>query len=321
MRNDQQRAIERTRAAIGFLGHFGAKIQWDIWDADEQRALSARDADPELGSVWGHKYPRITRVDPGGFEARVRDEVRDIATLTVFMDAATTLGAIDQRGDRFYLYDGFNDITEFVHGLRRELLVSADARLRDALRAPSGEVHRLKRGRATWLFPDMDSAAVVESSHLFLGKDPWVTTIERRSTYLGLGTDRVLVAPANAEALEGALNAWYVVTDSLETALKDARKRNREILSETRSASRALQSFVAGPDPEGRVGVTRYIPHPNFSGQCIAIGELKRFWVSANDLEPVDAAAVGAYMRGPAAAPALPPFYTSSSRPAFLPSR
>jgi len=129
-------------------------------------------------------------------------------------------------------------------------------------------------------------------ANLFLGPDPWVRVLDRRfvqvSSFLRV-TSKVLVAPANGDALGAAQLATYRVgRQDIDETLEEVKEGGREIVSESRGPGGRLEGFVAGPDAEGRFGFTRYFrDREDPEDRTVAVGELKQFWVDASELQPL----------------------------------
>jgi hypothetical protein len=184
------------------------------------------------------------------------------------------------------------------------------AELRGLPAAQLGAVFRLKSGRNTTLYRSAGGGQELVDTELFLGPNPWVRTLGR--VRIGGGgfwvSAKVLVAPANGDALRGAQLATYRVgRQDVEETFEEVKEGGREIISVTREESTPglrrtgvsfgrLVGFVAGPDPGGRFGLTRYLRDPaNPDNWTIAVGELKQFWVDADQLEPVEVPRVLSY--------------------------
>jgi hypothetical protein len=202
------------------------------------------------------------------------------------------------------------DITDTIEQVRARTIREGDARMQAELRGLSdaelGKVYRLKSGPNTTLYRSAGDSLfrgeqVLVDSQRFMGPDPWVRALGR----VWFWNRRVLVAPANGDALRAAqLATYWVGRQDIDEALEEVKDGNRPILSESRVDGR-LEGFVAGPDPDGRFGQTRYTRDPkNPRNWTIAVGELKQFWVDVDELEPVGADKVKAYAATPAPAAA-----------------
>jgi hypothetical protein len=174
-----------------------------------------------------------------------------------------------------------------------------------------GDVFRLRSGAATPIFRSARGGQPILSDQAYMGPNPWVRTLGRKIEggawswfRYGQGGDRVQVAPANGDALRAAQVAAYRIFKSIDDTLTEVKEGGRPILSESRPNDR-LEGFVAGPDAEGRFGITRYYREPNEPNRwTAAIGELHQFWVDADQLEAVGADKVKAYAATPAPAAA-----------------
>jgi Domain of unknown function (DUF4157) len=301
-RNDQQQNILRTQAQIRFLAEFGAEPRWEMEDVASGKALDWR-TKPELGWAWGNKRPRIVSINAAALRTRLPERIRDFQSLVLFLQAGKLISAIDQRGAQYFVTSGVGavEITDVIERIRSETLRGVDARMR-AERAKGGDVFKLRSSDVP--IYRYSSGISIRTSPYFLGSSSWVrpTGVTYRS-FFGV-TDRVQVEPANAEAAQAALNAWYLVKDNIDDVYSEVTKAGRTVTSrEPRDPRERLISFTADPLPP-ELGATRYVRHyqlPN--SRTIAIGELRQFWVNRADLEPVAAGDVAAYATGPPTAP------------------
>jgi hypothetical protein len=301
-RDIQQQDILRVQARIRFFAAFGAEPRWEMMDVRSGKALDWR-TEPELGAFWGNKRPRIVSINGAALRTRLPERIRDYQSLVLFLDTGKQLFAINQRGAQYFAVSGAGEveITDVIERIRSETLRGVDARMR-AERAKGGDVFKLRS-------PDVpiyrySSGLPIRTSPYFLGSSSWVrpTGVTYRS-FFGR-TDRVQVEPANAEAAQAALNAWYLLNNDIDQVYSEVTKAGRKVTSrEPRDPRERLNGFTAEAFPP-ELGATRYMRHyqlPNL--YTIAIGEVRQFWVDRADLEPVAAADVAAYATGPPAAP------------------
>jgi uncharacterized protein DUF4157 len=309
MRQQQQRDIARTQAQIRFYAEFGAEPNWEMREVDANRPLPWSVA-PEAGSVWGHKAPRIVSVNVSAFKERLPGRVTDFQSLVLFLDGAKTLGTILQRGPRYFLFDesAEHEITATIEKIRFGTLRTIDEEQRARAATRTGEVFRL-RSSSVPIFR-YSSGSPIKTSHLMLGSSAWVRPAGTSYRSLLGVTDRVQVEPANAEAQQAALNAWYLLNKDIDAVFREVTAAGREIISREPSEG-PVTGFAAGAFPP-ELGVTRYLPHPEMPNNLtVAIGELRQFWVNRSDLEPVAADDVAAYAGGAANAPAPSKFFQS----------
>ena len=204
-------------------------------------------------------------------------------------------------------------MTETIEQIRQRTLRQTDERMRAELgQLPEeslGDIYRLKSGRSTQMFRAANGQPILSAS-TFLGPNPWVRTLGRsvgggvwswfrRGHYQA----RVLVAPANGDALQAAVNSVYRIFKSIEDTLEEVREGGRPIQSELRDNNGRLMGFIAGPDTASppRFGITRYERNPEDpENWTAAIGELKQFYVEGNELEPVGGEDVRSYRSGQA---------------------
>jgi hypothetical protein len=310
-RESQQRSIEMTKAQLRFYAEFGANPRYDVLDVIGNKPLPWHTT-PEVGAFWGHREPRILGVDVAAFRTHLPSMINDFQSLVLFLDTAKRLGTMFQEGARYYLFlrsSGY-EVTDTIERIRSSTLRAVDAEQRGRAAARGGEIFRLRTAgarvyRYSWGIP-------VRTSHLFLGAGAWVRPTGRSyQSMLGF-TDRLQVEPANAEAQEAALNAWYLVKDGLEAVLKEVIAAGRPVLSREPATGRLI-GFAAGPFPP-ELGATRYIRHPqNPDYRSIAIGELRQFWIDRSDLEPVPEKEVTSYARGAATAPPPSRFFQTEN--------
>jgi hypothetical protein len=240
--------------------------------------------------------------------------------VTFLRDAERLSTVVQEKDGRYWAFskkDPKYDITDTIHAIEKAVIRRSDEQMRAELsKQPEGSlrVFRLRSGRDTKFFRAANGQQIQNSAE-HLGTDPWVRAAGKEVPggvwefiWRHRGA-RVLVAPANGDALRAAMYSEYLIRKNLEDTLKEVRGSGRTIRAEVRSESGRLVMFEAGPDAEARFGVTRYEPWPdNPEHTTRAIGELKLFWVAADDLEPLGGETVSSYVHGasPAAAPVAP---------------
>lgn len=331
----QRYNIAHGRAEINFWIEFGANPTFGVWSQNDRVPLGA-DAEPETAAIYGSpSFPYVADIDVNAFRAALPPRITTHHDLLLFLDLAKTLSTIvedplmpqfpspeERRQPRRY-YAVVNkhdrgariryDVTDLIAGIRDRTVGALDEQMRSRVRGlPAAEqrnIFRLRSSSATPLFRSARGGQPILSDQQLLGDNPWVHPVGRRIEgsawgwfrYAGGGNDRVLVEPANADAARGVAVAVYAVKEEIDDVLDEVREGGRPILQRTPAEGR-LESFVAGPDPQGtRFGETRYYRHPEQpNNQTAAIGELKQFWVNGDDLEPVTEADVTAYANPPA---------------------
>jgi hypothetical protein len=322
----QRQTNAMWEAQIDFWARFGAEPTWRVWDWDRREALSW-ETEPRTGLdiLESHRTRYVADINVEAFKRALPGLIHNYQDLELFLALGNALGlgqgrAIRKEGDRYlatvngvvYGMQIEYDITATIEQIRARTITQTDAQMQAELRglppAEIGNIFRLKSGSSASLFRSASGGQELADTRLFLGPNPWVRLVgQERSGGVwrwfryGQWRDRVLVAPANGDALRAAQLATYRVgKQDIDETLEEVKEGGREILSYTREWSTpelqrhgvslgALQGFVAGPDPAGRFGMTRYARDPaDPEDRTIAVGELKQFWVNARDLEPVE---------------------------------
>lgn len=330
----QRRNIAIGRAQIDFWAQFGGNPTHAVWSITEGRQGPGVEADTEI--LGSGSYPYVRSIDTASFARTLPTLITSHRDFLLFLDMAKVLGTIfeeptmpgfpsaeERRQPRRYyaMVDAPDrdlrqriDVTDIIAPLGQRLLGSLDAEMRAQLSAlPEAErrhIFRLRNGSETPLYRSASGGQPILSDQQLLGDNPWVRTLGR-SQEGGLGNwffhgqwpDRMLVAPANADAQRAAQVSAYVIKKPPPDVLDEVREARRPILSRSPSEGE-VESFVAGPEPgNSRFGETRYYRHPNWPEPrwTAAIGELRQFWVNSRDLEPVDVEDVNRYAAGPTA--------------------
>ncbi len=319
---EQRRGIQLAQAEITFWLQFGAQPTWGIWDERNQHPLPF-DTPPKTG-IFSNYFPYLVDINVDAFRKRLPQHIANYQEFVFFLDLAQRLGAIVEQDGRYRIVvnwvDRSNrkeyDITATIEEIRAKVMQRAEESMRSELRqlppAERGEIFRLRSGSKSQLFRSAEGMQPILSAQQFLGSDPWVRVLGRRVSggvfkwfFRGHYQERVLVAPANGDAFRASVNSAYSVKSSIEDVLAEVRASGRPILSEPPPGER-LESFVAGPDSASpqRFGITRYQRDPNpelRNTKTVAIGELKQFYVNADELAPVDPQEVIKYREGPPA--------------------
>lgn len=327
----QRRNIAIGRAQIDFWAQFGGNPTHAVWSITGGRQGPGVEADTEV--LGSGSYPYVRSIDTAAFARTLPTLITSHRDFLLFLDMAKVLGTIfekptmpgfpsveERRQPRRYyaVVDAPDrdlrqriDVTEIIAPLGQRLLGALDTEMRSRLAAlPEAErrhVFRLKSGSETPLFRSASGGQPILSDQQLLGDDPWVRALGRTQEG-GLGNwffhnqwpDRMLVAPANADAQRAAQVSAYVVKKTPSEVLDEVREAGRPILSRS-PPDGEVDSFVAGPEPGGtRFGETRYYRHPNWPEPrwTAAIGELRQFWVNSRDLEPVEVEDVNRYAAG-----------------------
>jgi hypothetical protein len=150
------------------------------------------------------------------------DERREPRRYTAFVNRE------DRDNRRYY------DITDTMPAIRDRALGALDeqarAKLRNLPAAEQNNIFRLKQGSATPLFRSARGGQPILSDEQLLGDDPWVRPVGRRVEggfwgwfRYGAYRDRVLVEPANADALRGSVISVYAVTREIEEVYEEVR--------------------------------------------------------------------------------------------------
>jgi len=325
VRGVQQQNIDMGEARLAFWARFGAKPVRGVWDQTGQKALSP-DTVPETSLLGSPSFPYVVDIDVTAFRDALPNTLDSYQDLLYFLDAARQLGVIqveppmpdyptrEERGQPRRYYAWVNqpdragrrryDITDVIVQVQDVLLVELAEGMREKVGALSPAqrttIHRLKRGPETQIFRSAGGGQPIKTAQQIFGPDPWVRTTGRQEDVGGwFSTDiRRLVVPANADAERAALVSGYWVKQPIEDTYDEAVGGNRPIL-DRQPKEGPINSFVAGPEPGpgSRFGQTRYYRHPDANVRwTIAIGQLHRFWVKAEDLEPVPPAEVEAFL-------------------------
>ncbi len=327
--NQQRYNIALSEAQYRFWVQFGANPTW------EMRTQNTRETQPSTAapdtSVFGQPvYRYITDLDVAGLSAHLDAEIRDYQDLTLWLDAAHQIQAIEttprmepsmtaaQRalprthqawvaGEPGQRRGRMVDLTAVIQRQETRVLAALDVEMRARLAALPTEarrqVHRLKHGSETRVYRLAESGWVhgsepILSASSILGPDPWVRVLAHKA-------GRARVEAVNADARRSALVSAYQIDKEIDDVLKEVTGGGRPVTSKQERYG-SLESFVAGPKPgDTRFGVTRYYRHqqqPHI--WTVAIGQLNEFWVDDDDLQLVDEATVTASLTAGSPAPA-----------------
>jgi hypothetical protein len=329
----QRHNIAVGQAQIDFWAQFGGNPRHAVWSIVDGREAAGVEAD--TATFGSGSYPYVRAIDTESFGRTLPTLITSYRDFLLFLDMAKVLDTINeipampgfptteerQQVRRYYAMVEAPDrslrqridVTDIIVPLGERLLGSLDADMRAQLSAlPEAErqnVFRLKHGSETSLFRSASGGQPILSDQQLLGDDPWVRTLGREQEggvgkwfFHGQWRDRVLVAPANADAERAAQVSSYAIKKPPDEVLEEVEAGNRPILSRSPPDGDVV-SFVAGPEPgNSRFGETRYYRHINWPDVrwTVAIGELNQFWVNARDLEPVGVDDVNRYAAGPA---------------------
>jgi hypothetical protein len=330
--NVQRYNIALSEAQYRFWVQFGANPTWEM-RTQNTRETQPSTAAPETAIFGQPVYRYITDIDVAALSARLDEEIRDFQDLTLWLDAAHQIQAIEttprmapfmtaaQRaqprthrtwvaGEPGQRRGRMVDLTAVVQRQEARVLAALDVEMRTRLAALPVEarrqVYRLKQGSETRLYRLAESGLIhgsepILSASSMLGPNPWVRVLARKS-------GRARVEAVNADARRSALVSAYRIDKEIDEVLEEVTEGGRPVLSRLERYG-SLESFVAGPMPgDTRFGVTRYYRHQQEPRiWTVAIGQLNEFWVDEDDLELVDEATVTASLTpGTATAPAAP---------------
>lgn len=326
IRSQRARNLELGRARVQFWERFGASPTWSYWDQSNQQVLP-QNTSPDSGFLGPTAFPFVQDINVEEFAQNLPSHISTFQSFAFFMDLAKTIGTIAEEPPmpqfpsveerriqrRYFAYVNTavpggrrrHDITTIINAVRSRTVAQAQTEMREELRGLNenqrSNIFRLRSGSATNIFRSAHGGQSIRSSRQMFGPNPWVRLLGQRmrggilsAIMQGHYSDRVLVAPANADASLSAQISVYQIYQSIEDTLSEVEQGGRAIISRQPPTGR-LQSFVAGPDsgPNARFGSTRYYRHPQqLNDRTVAMGELRRFWVDASDLEPVSASAV-----------------------------
>jgi hypothetical protein len=315
--------IAEGKAEIEFWEWAGAKPVAAVWDAWDKVALP-KDTPVEATAVWGQRRPFVVDIDVNALRHALPTKIHNYDEFVYFLDAARELHTIQEvpplpdRPDatqrylaehvRYYVvvnkedipHKKVHDITDIMVPIRTAMLAQLDAAMRAEVGqlsvAQRHQIYRLKRGAETKLYRSQGghfNQQPLVSAQRTLGPDPWVRLFEPGSSANG----RVQVTPANADAGRGRVTTYFI-NQWIVDVEKEVKEHGRPILTRDDSSG-ALESFVAGPQPDNpRFGNTRYVRHDDeTSRRTVAIGELNVYWVDLDDIELVGDREINLYVQ------------------------
>jgi hypothetical protein len=321
VRGVQQYNIDVGNAQLAFWTQFGAHPTRGVWDQTERHPLPPTTT-PSTSFFGSASFAYVVDIDVSALETALPQVLRTYQDLMYFLDAAKTLGLIEERppmpqypdrqqatlSRQYYAWVDHAenrrayDITDLILRIRQRTLTETETSMRDQRRGLSSQeqanIFRLKNGSETRIYRSADGAQPIITAQQIFGPDPWVRTIGQQRDVGGLFSTRMrsLVVPANADAQRAALISGYWVHQPIEDTFEEIRRSGRPVL-DRQPPDGVLNSFVAGPEPgaTSRFGQTRYYRHPDPGIRwTIALGELRQFWVDTADLEAVPIAQVTA---------------------------
>jgi hypothetical protein len=318
----QRESIERGQQEIAMWDAVGASPIAGLWDPDARRpappGAHARTSVDFSEEQWfgTHYWPYVVDIDVGTLTSQMPSQISIYQDFATFMDIAQALGAIEQRDDRYFAVVNrvggarrSRDITAIIIGTRAQVLRTAGSQMRAALaEVPEAQqtpthIVRIRQGANIFRSAHGPMPRIINASE-HLGQDPWVRIVDRAAggvvsaVWHGHYADRLRVEPVNADAYRAASYARYYVRGSLPDVWRQVRDYGRPVTPSAIPSGR-FDSFVAGPHPtETRFGTTTYTRDPIHPGMwTIATGELRTFWVDADDVEPVTDQEIGACLR------------------------
>jgi hypothetical protein len=302
-----QRAwIARGKAEIAYWAALGADPISGVWDRQgEAPAPPGQKPDTAVIDHW--YFPYVVDINAERLRANLPMRTASYQELQNLLSIGKSLGAIKGDQGKFtVLVNRWEagkqhryDITQAVTQTMTQVLQATDERLKAELAAMSatdraGKIFRLNASAN--IYRSEQGQQIIRNSAEHIGPSPWVREISRRSSnalqYLWTGYRgmRVLVAPVNADAHRAAAFAQYVIYKPIDDVWEEVKKAGRAV-NPASLPGEPLNSFSAAPG-KGEVtefGFTSYIRDPYNPGQwTIATGELKSFWVNAEDLTPMD---------------------------------
>lgn len=295
--------IKRSYAEFSFWLRHGATPVMGRWDAEENKEVDYSEGDS--ADTLDFRYPFIKDIDPVSLRRHLKDRILSYPEYMLFLEMGISMGALTRSGDAYYAVVNraaypdvkMYDITAALEETDQQITENMDEELA-IMAAFLPNIERLKTcrlalGSATPLYRDVNGRQPVFNSTETLGSDPNVlvqgpgevnTTSFVEWFFFGQGESRVLVRPANADAMKAALYAKYPIGLSIEEAKEEIERSDRPLIDENEEYGRLI-TFAAGPGVDGRFGITNYMRNPsNLAYGTIANGELFHFWVNKADL-------------------------------------
>jgi hypothetical protein len=308
----QRATIESGKAEFVLWTRLGAAPVPGIWDAKNMEPAK-HGTDPDTswaGMEW--YFPYISDINADLLRTELPRRVKTYGELAVLLASMGQLHAFQEEPDGRMMAvvnrpQGAAhiryDITEAIRTVEALTLASAESSLRERLALrPAAE----RQGRIRRLHP---GATLLRSmgEGLFntqpligagdrLGPNAWVREIRRN-----MFGNKLFVEPVNADAHQAVALTAYVINQKLEDAWRECKKAGREVhpAELPRFGEGPLTGFQAGPETTGdqRFGWTRYAKKPDNLAWTVAFGELRAFWVSADDTTVVTEDEVEDYLR------------------------
>jgi len=308
--NLQRNIIARGKAEVDFWIAFGGQPDKLIWDDRNNKSLSW-DTQPRTKIFGSAYYPYVADIKVDSFQKTVVNAINSYQEYVAFMTLADEnhLGAIVKEGERYFALVNkmagnaqmkVYDVTATIQELHAKAIRLGNEQIRAELRrlAPNerSTIYRLRLGSQANLYRSQHKQPITNASSK-LGPEPWVRVLGPI-----IKGGRVFVEPANLDTLMAVVNSEYDIDKKIEDVLEEVREGGRAIKSRQPQYG-PLESFVAGPEgpPKARFGETTYRRDPESPyGWTKALGELKKFYVDADELEPISAEKLKAYLEGSA---------------------
>ena len=309
---NQRAAIREGRAEIELWTALGADPLAAMWDFYGRGPASrGTQADTAVFGTW--YYPYIVDIDAEKLKAELPRRVRTYYELKVLLESAQALGAMQKRDERWYAVLNrparaswkIYDITEAITTVEALTLGAAEEGLRERLAATpesqrKGRIFRIKPGANLF----RSRGGRFNQQPLYGAGDrlgPNALVREIRRTDFWVATDRMFVEPVNTDAYRAVALAAYKINQSIEDIWEEAKDGGREVTpaKKPRFGDGPLNRFTAGPETTGdeRFGFTSYSRNPESPGnRTVAMGEIRKFWVSVKDVTRVKEEDVADYL-------------------------
>jgi Domain of unknown function (DUF4157) len=308
----QRATIESGKAEFVLWTRLGAAPVPGIWDAKNMEpAKHGTDPDTSwVGMEW--YFPYISDINADLLRAELPRRVKTYGELAVLLASMGQLHAFEEEPDGRMMAvvnrpQGAAhiryDITEAIRTVEALTLASAESGLRErlALRPAAERQGRIRRVRPGATLLRSMGEGLFNTQPLIgagdrLGPNAWVREIRRN--IIG---NKLFVEPVNADAHQAVALTAYVINQDLEDAWRECKKGGRDVYpAELPSFGEGpFTGFQAGPETKGdqRFGWTRYEKKPDNLAWTVAFGELRAFWVAADDTTVVTDDEIEAYLR------------------------
>ena len=308
---NQRAAIAEGEAELKLWTELGADPLPGMWDVWGKGPSDRAKPDTALFGTW--YYPYVVDIDGEKLRAELPRRVRSYYELQILLDSAQPLGAIQKRDEHWYAVVNrpargdwkIYDITDAIRTVESLTLGAAEVGLRERLAAtPEGErkgrIFRIKPGSTL----HRSRGGLFNRQPLHGAGDrlgPNALVREVRRTDFVVSTDRIFVEPVNADAYRAVALAAYRINDKIEDIWEEVKDSGREVTPDKlpRFGDGPLNRFTAGPETEGdqRFGYTTYIRDPENPGaRTAALGEIRKFWVSVDNVTRVSEEDVADYL-------------------------